>query len=199
MTLRRIGSRSGRDLKKMKRLLVVLWITMFLIDVALLNGQTATESPANKWFEKSQQRLLERNEQTAAALRTITNEKARIFLYSLDPNNPKGYATNTGTVFHGFPILGEVEVKNATDRVALIDSLVKGIEKSDGTVALCFNPRHGLRVMTNSRQFDVSICFECFRIHTYNFNGPREITTTSDPNKLYDSLLDKYHLQRSKD
>jgi hypothetical protein len=89
----------------MKRLLVVLWITMFLIDVALLNGQTATESPADKSFEKSQQRLLERNKQAAAALRTITNEKARIFLYSLDPNNPKGDATNTGTVFHGFPIL----------------------------------------------------------------------------------------------
>jgi hypothetical protein len=50
----------------------------------------------------------------------------------LDPNSPKGYATNTRTVFHGFPILGEVEIKNPTDRTALIDSLAKGLRRAMG-------------------------------------------------------------------
>jgi hypothetical protein len=124
----------------MRCLLVVLWITLSA-GAALLNGQATSESQADKSFNQARQRLLEDNKQAAANLRSITTEKARIFLYSLDPNNRKGYATNTRTVFHGFPILGEVEVKNEIDRTALIDSLAKGVEASDGTVVRCFNPR----------------------------------------------------------
>jgi len=147
----------------MRCLLVALWIT-FSVGAALLNCQATSESQANKSFEEARQKLLERNKQAAASLQSTVTEKARIFLYSLDSNNLKGYATNTKTVFHGFPILGEVEIKNATDRTALIDSLVKGVEASVGTVAYCFDPRHGLRVMTNSTHYDLSICFECSQI-----------------------------------
>jgi hypothetical protein len=45
--------------------------------------------------------------------------------------------------------------------------VLKGIRDSDLSAAMCFDPRHGLRVRTDAHTLDLVICFECLQIHAY--------------------------------
>src|SRR5437016_14182158 len=81
----------------------------------------------------------------AGEIEAMPIPKMQLFLYSLDPAGGLGYAVNTEQVFHGFSILGKAEVIAADDKTTLLRSFAEGVRKSDGTVAACFNPRHGLR------------------------------------------------------
>jgi hypothetical protein len=166
--------------------------------LSVKSGQPQNDSHANQSFEDAQRQLRRSNKQVALNLRMTASSNARVVLYSLNPYDPKGYATNTKT-FHGFRVLGKTEVTSAGDRATLIDSLVKGIQRSDGRTIYCFKPRHGLRLITGSIQSDLVICFECHKIEAYDFNSDREIAVTAEPTRTFNSLLERYHLPRSKD
>jgi hypothetical protein len=73
--------------------------------------------------------------------RTILDEADEFELYSLDPwgREPEG--------FHGWKILGKTAVKDGTSRRSIIDALERGISENHGAVAMCFNPRHGVRAI----------------------------------------------------
>lgn len=65
---------------------------------------------------------------------------------------------------HNFAVLGKVV---ATDqptlsaiRAAVLDAL-KSAE--DGATAMCFDPRHGIRLQKSDLQVDVLLCFECHK------------------------------------
>ena len=67
-------------------------------------------------------------------------------------------------------MLGKTAVKDKKDDVAkqkLVDAFKQGVEDSDGAVAGCFNPRHGIRVTHGGRTFDFVICFECLSVSLY--------------------------------
>jgi hypothetical protein len=90
-------------------------------------------------------------------------ENGQVFtLLSLDPE-PGTKATNT---FHGFRILGDVQIKNESERHAILDALYAGMAL-EGPEAMCFNPRHGIHVKMGNRVEDLVICFECGQIYFY--------------------------------
>ena len=158
----------------------------------------ANPSPPNRpSLEELKRNLLRDNKTAAKNLRAVDVSKAQVILYSLNPKGNEDFQPNTSTVFHGFPILGQAEIIDARDKAAMLTALASGIEKSDGTVAACFDPRHGLRVTTPSGELDLSICFECLQVYT--FPGAQRVTTTRKPSKSYNSLLEKYHLPRAKE
>lgn len=68
--------------------------------------------------------------------------------------------------FHGFPILGTVEITDRRDRKAIISSITTGINEGD-MVASCFWPRHGLRIVTADATYDYNICFYCSSYHIH--------------------------------
>jgi hypothetical protein len=82
----------------------------------------------------------------------------KLELYSLDPKEKSASEPND---FHGWEILGSANVEKAETQKKLIDALKRGVAESDGTVAACFNPRHGIRVVRDGKTFDFVICFEC--------------------------------------
>lgn len=69
--------------------------------------------------------------------------------------------------FHGQPVLGTAQVTDAALRDRLLALVERGIEASDGRVAMCFDPRHALSIVKDGRVTDLLICFECYSMSVW--------------------------------
>jgi hypothetical protein len=81
--------------------------------------------------------------------------------------------------FHGFRVRSSGPLEDARAAAALIELLREGVARGDGKVALCFLPRHGLRVSRGEDRVDLVVCFECFQIRCYDARGERADLQTS--------------------
>ena len=92
-------------------------------------------------------------------------EKADQFeLLSIDPDRQQEKPKDD---FHGWKVLGRTQIKDADTRKKLVAALQKGVGENDGTVANCFNPRHGIRATHEGKTMDFVICFECLQVQVY--------------------------------
>lgn len=70
--------------------------------------------------------------------------------------------------FHGYPVLGKVEITDPEQRERVIAALKDGIAQGKSmAMAKCFWPRHGLRAVENGKTVDYVICFECSRFEEF--------------------------------
>jgi hypothetical protein len=91
-----------------------------------------------------------------------------VILYSIDGNfYQEGKKPKTEENFHGFPVLGKVEVTDAEKRQELIRAVKAGIY-TYSISAGCFNPRHGVRFVRGEQWVDYVICFECNNVYEYS-------------------------------
>jgi hypothetical protein len=112
-------------------------------------------------------------------------EKADTFeLYSLDPG-PRKVAGG----FHGWKVLGKTPVKDAAARKRILAAVYKGLADSDGTVANCFNPRHGIRATHKGKTVDLVICFECLQVQFHAGKEQATELTTASPQPTLDKVL----------
>ena len=73
------------------------------------------------------------------------NTPDQLNLYSINGLNPKrGNAIDAKEEFHGFPVLGKVEITEARNRKQIMVALQDGMNRSDGVMAKCFWPRHAI-------------------------------------------------------
>jgi len=121
-----------------------VWLSAVVVTLSLTGCSTGGEIPAD----------------VKAAL-----EKADSWeLYSLDPEQRKDPPK---VAFHDWRVLGKTTVQDADARKRLLAALEKGAKENDGTVAGCFNPRHGIRVKSGDKTIDLVICFECYSAAIY--------------------------------
>ena len=114
-------------------------------------------------------------------------EKADQFeLLSLSPEEPKEKPKDG---FHGWQVLGKTSVKDAETRKKLVAALQKGVAENDGTVARCFNPRHGIRVTQDGKTADFVICFECYQVKAFAADKPASFLVTRSPQPAFDAVL----------
>lgn len=113
-------------------------------------------------------------------------DATRFELLSIEPDPLK----KPKDAFHGWPVLGRTVVADAAVRTRIVTAVQKGIADSDGSVARCFNPRHGIRVQTSERTVDLLICFECQQVQVFE-PGRDAYTalTTRDPQASLDAVL----------
>jgi hypothetical protein len=71
-----------------------------------------------------------------------------------------------GTGFHGYAILGSTIVTDQTARDRIATTLRQHINNSGG--ALCFDPHHGIRIISGGTLHDLVLCYECFHVHIYS-------------------------------
>jgi hypothetical protein len=121
----------------------------------------------------------------AAELKILRNAES-FELFSLDPdqrNQPKEGS------FQSWKILGSTKLDAAT-RAKVLAALEKGVSESDGTVAGCFNPRHGIRATSGGQTVELVICFECMSASTY-LNGTlgKGFLLTPSPRQTFDAAL----------
>jgi hypothetical protein len=64
------------------------------------------------------------------------------------------------SMFHGYRILGQTEIRNEDVREHIRAIFDDGIA-SKGFTAVCFSPRHGIRAVKNGQTLDILICFQC--------------------------------------
>ena len=119
-------------------------------------------------------------------IRAFLEEGERFELLSLSPaRGAKG-----GDNFHDWHVLGRMTVTDSDTRRKIVAAFKNGIEGSDGAVAACFNPRHGIRAIRNGRTADFVICFECLQTRMYVDDKQKElVTTTRSPEPVFDGAL----------
>lgn len=98
--------------------------------------------------------------QMPAEARAILEKADRYELISLDPGAESDEKDKKADRFHGWKILGQTPIKDAETRKKVLGALLKGIEENDGSVADCFNPRHGLRATHDKKMVELVVCFE---------------------------------------
>lgn len=98
---------------------------------------------------------------------------SRLIVYSID-----GVTQNTGegsrtTAFPYYPILGELEILDASVQAELITALNDDLGRC-GDSPKCYRPRHAIRLLTNDREIELVICYECSNAYLYE-NGDRKV------------------------
>jgi hypothetical protein len=136
----------------------------------------------------------------AEAIEKIGQTKDKVFLYSLDPNDPRIYQgklpENSDKLLHRYPILGQVEVTSPQEKASLFGALSKGVRESTGTLANCFDPRHGIRVISSKATNGFVICFACLQVQAYGFEGGQYFLTSSSPGTVFNGFLSKYNIKQ---
>lgn len=110
-------------------------------------------------------------------------------LLSLDPK-PELRGDAAGSGFHGWHVLGRTEITDVGVQRKLNSALRAGVQENDGTVAACFEPRHGISVVSGESTTDLVICFECFSAQVYVDGARGEgFLTTGSPQPVFDEVL----------
>lgn len=126
----------------------------------------------------------------AAALpadtRKLLDRAETVELLSLDPNrrDEKGKGS-----FHGYKVLGKVDLKMKADRAKVLKALYKGIDDSDGSVAACFIPRHGIRAKVDGKTVEIVICFQCHSMNVYIGDKKTSVLTDGSPAATFNKVL----------
>jgi len=119
------------------------------------------------------------------ALRTASS----ITLFSLDPiNGEKPSAPNT---FHGWPVLGSIEITSAADCKAIVTTVETAVKTAKGLGAKCFDPHHGLRIVSDGRTYDFVLCFTCEHMHIHTTGQKDRYSLIKGKGEVLDKLLSK--------
>ena len=116
-----------------------------------------------------------------------------VVLYSLEPGDSGRRDDNgecIGLCYYGWPVLGQVGILSKYSIVKQVTLWLKNPEPPEQ--ALCFNPRHGVRITTNASIIDLVVCFECDAVEIY-FNSIA-LEVTAYPQNIqaeWDRLLKK--------
>ncbi len=122
--------------------------------------------------------------------RAIDRELAKAGQLELLSLRPGSQSTKSAETFHGWEILGRSPVADESVKAGVLAAIRRGIAESDGSMHLCFEPRHGLRFTSGKLVVDLVICFECRQIQSY-LNGREKPTasTSTSSEELLDQLL----------
>jgi len=116
----------------------------------------------------------------------VLNGAKQFELYSLDPNEDERVKDG----FHEWKILGKLIVTEADVRKKLGEALTDGIKNAPERGRKCFNPRHGIRVVADSKTFDFVICYECRWVQIYSGNKHiKTCLTASEQQGVLDKVL----------
>jgi hypothetical protein len=107
----------------------------------------------------------------------------RFILFSLEPylephSKLADKSSRSPEKFHGFLILGKTEITDKTERKQLLNDLFDCIPTGRPPwIAMCFNPRHGIRAIRNGENVDLLICFECGRMYVFASKNDSEYSS----------------------
>ena len=105
-------------------------------------------------------------------------------LLSLNPEHRRKDAA-----FHGFAVLGRATVSDQAARRRLYNALQSGARW--GTLpASCFDPRHGIHMVSNGKTIDLLICFHCGQAQVWQDDRlVTYFTISGSPEPVFDQAL----------
>jgi hypothetical protein len=107
-------------------------------------------------------------------------------LLSLDPD--RGAGQKAKSAFRGYRVVGSTAIVAPKEKTSLVNALENGI--ADGrTIAMCFNPRHGIRAKKGDQTIDCLICFECSQVVIYSNSATNSYLTDGTPQRTFNASL----------
>lgn len=92
----------------------------------------------------------------------------KLTLYLLKPESTNADAEK----FQGYEVAGKTEIAEVRHQKELKGAFIREMAGAKG--AECFNPRHGLRVVSEEKTIDLVISFECNKFVTHFGNEKSE-------------------------
>jgi hypothetical protein len=170
-----------------------------LLRISLLLLFTALISAAVIWFVFGPSAIIINSGLTYQ--KPILDNSQQFILYSLDPSsghelidpddpdaNRQAELIKRKEKFHGFVVLGKTNITNPKVKARLISALYSGIKK-DVSYAFCFDPHHGIRVVSGNQKLDLVICFECGKIDVYTNFQSGQAYVDGSPQAIFDQAL----------
>ena len=109
--------------------------------------------------------------------RALANPES-VTLLSLEPG-PDGARDSegacAGSCYFGWPVLGQVAPSSAAAKFLRADLSAWVAAPEPEAIAMCFNPRHGVRVVANGHTYDFVVCFECARTEVFKDSAAEPI------------------------
>ena len=130
--------------------------------------------------------------------RDILENNEQFVLYSLDPGSVWSTSDADGNPilgkvykekFHKYGVLGKTQITDKNTKLQLVKTLYSGLDGGNPLGIMCFDPRHGVRVMRGGQTVDLLICFECEQIHVYTASADRRVHFSNASQKLFDAVL----------
>ena len=99
----------------------------------------------------------------------------------------RGYSD--GELIDDYAVIGKTTL-SPNDRRRIVQALYDGIDDSDGMVAACFNPRHGLTMTHQGKRVDVVICYQCLSMQMHlDGEHAANVLTTEAPKRVFNAVL----------
>lgn len=132
--------------------------------------------------------------------RNFLSKAEKVILYSTE-SFPSQSNEDPTTVFHGYKILGSIEIANSSLIEQIVQDMENNIDSGSGySYTYCFDPRLGLRIFSEGVTRDFQICFECSHLYVYEditTNNYVRIGLKDDASsELLNKTLDDNHIQR---
>lgn len=111
----------------------------------------------------------------------------RLILYSIKPEG----GTTPGLkqqLFHGYPIVGQTEIKDKKISAALVAHFYDGLADKQPEAG-CFMPRHAIKAIKGQRQVDLVICFGCGGVDIYSGKQSGHMTVNDRPLSFFNAVL----------
>lgn len=132
--------------------------------------------------------------QLKAERRTFIEQADRITLYSLWPV-PEDHRSASQQKFegelYGWPVLGKVEIESPKERSRVVQDLLTSIDENLGGEALCFEPRHALRLRRGSEEMELVICYHCGFLILHHGGATQHVALANSSKATLNSLLRK--------
>ena len=104
----------------------------------------------------------------------------------------------SGTI-DGRKIVSARVAKDRADILRLAASLQKSVEKADPElIAMCFNPRHALRLRSGSTESVIVVCFECLGGYSRGISGASSFHLEGTAESEWEDVFAKNGISRIK-
>ncbi len=118
----------------------------------------------------------------------------KVTLYSLEPWDEP---TSSDKTLRDVKILGQTEL-DGKRRATAIAEFKSAVANWDGMIAMCFDPRHALRVTAQGHTYDFLLCYECHQFYIYKDEDLLTTLGAAGSPKVLNGLLSAAKIPLSK-
>lgn len=122
---------------------------------------------------------------------SIPSDPEQMTLFSIDgTDHTYDKEPETAEKYHGYPLLGKVDIADEQLRREIAKSLQIGVSQHANTNYACYWPRHAIRIVSKGKTIEYDICFQCEKIYVYEgHKWTKTLGTSSYGCDLLNSLL----------
>ncbi len=121
--------------------------------------------------------------------RQVLEQSDHFTLLSLEPTKAAITKEQEVTSFHGYRVIGRMEVNNSSEKQKLLRAVDDGIARSSPSLPACFSPRHGIHAVAGSQSVDLVICFHCEQFEIYWGKSNKLSGISNAPQGTFDHIL----------